>query len=77
MDSGVIRGLYRDITDCAHLTPGWIQGFAEFFTEAGILLFGGLLLLAWWRAPGGDSRATAVALLAPWRPWPDISSARP
>lgn len=59
------RGLYRDITDFAHSTPVWFQKLAEIWTELGLLLFGALFLVAWWRARGGSSQAIAVAVLAP------------
>ncbi|MEU5973136.1 phosphatase PAP2 family protein [Streptomyces sp. NPDC047315] len=65
MDSSLTRGLYRDITDFAHDTPSWVQHLAELWTEAGLLLFGVLFLVAWWRARVADARALAVAVLAP------------
>ncbi|MGW6455309.1 phosphatase PAP2 family protein [Streptomyces sp. NPDC055078] len=65
MDSSITRGLYRDIVDFAHSTPSWFQHLAELWTEAGLLLFGALFVVAWWRARGGSSRAIAVAVLAP------------
>ncbi|MET8689431.1 phosphatase PAP2 family protein [Streptomyces sp. NPDC004732] len=57
--------LYRDITDFAHDTPSWFQHLAEVWTELGLLLFGVLFIVAWWRARRGDPRALAVAVLAP------------
>jgi len=57
--------LYRDITGFAQGTPTWLHLIAEVWTEAGLLLFGVLFLAAWWRARRGDSRALAVAVLAP------------
>ncbi|MFE0424276.1 phosphatase PAP2 family protein [Streptomyces sp. NPDC058953] len=65
MDSSLTRGLYRDITDLAHDTPSWLQHLAELWTEAGLLLFGVLFVVAWWRARVADARALAVAVLAP------------
>ncbi|MGA4865910.1 phosphatase PAP2 family protein [Streptomyces lavendulocolor] len=59
------QDLYRDITDFAHDTPGWLQLVAELWTEAGLLLFGVLFLVGWWRARPADSRAVALAVLAP------------
>ncbi|MFI9824930.1 phosphatase PAP2 family protein [Streptomyces sp. NPDC052013] len=61
MDSG----LYRDITDYAHDTPTWVQHTAETGTEAGLLVFVALFVLAWWRARRADTRAFAIAALAP------------
>ncbi|MGW0534344.1 phosphatase PAP2 family protein [Streptomyces sp. NPDC003032] len=57
--------LYRDITDFAHDTPSWFQHLAEVWTELGLLLFGVLFVVAWWRARRGDPRALAIAVLAP------------
>ncbi|MEU5164469.1 phosphatase PAP2 family protein [Streptomyces sp. NPDC020875] len=65
MDSSLTRGLYRDITDLAEDSPGWLQHLAELWTEAGLLLFGALFVVAWWRARVADARALAVAVLAP------------
>ncbi|MFJ8073973.1 phosphatase PAP2 family protein [Streptomyces sp. NPDC096176] len=65
MDSSMTRDLYRDIVDFAHTTPSWTQQFAELWTEAGLLLFGLLFLVAWWRARTGDSRTLGLAVLAP------------
>ncbi|MFC9299474.1 phosphatase PAP2 family protein [Streptomyces sp. NPDC057011] len=63
MDSS---GLYRDITDFAHSTPGWVRSVSEVWTEYGLLLFGLLFTAVWWRArtrPG--PRPVALAVLAP------------
>ncbi|MFG2498724.1 phosphatase PAP2 family protein [Streptomyces sp. NPDC048441] len=57
--------LYRDITDFAHDTPAWFQHLAEVWTELGLLLFGVLFIVAWWRARRGTARALAIAVLAP------------
>ncbi|MEU6057201.1 phosphatase PAP2 family protein [Streptomyces sp. NPDC047097] len=59
------QDLYRDITDFAHGTPGWVRLLAEVWTEAGLLLFGVLFLIGWWRRRGADSTMVAVAVLAP------------
>lgn len=57
--------LYRDITGFAHDTPTWVQHTAEVWTEAGILLFGAMFVVAWWRSRSGSPRAFAIAVLAP------------
>lgn len=57
--------LYLDITEFAHDTPTWFQHLAEVWTELGLLLFGVLFIVAWWRARRGDPRALAIAVLAP------------
>ncbi|WP_406465035.1 phosphatase PAP2 family protein [Streptomyces sp. NBC_00111] len=62
-DYGV--GLYRDITEWAAGTPGWMRELGELFTEGGILLFVALLLLGYRRARRRDDRSMALALLAP------------
>ncbi|NYI06757.1 phosphatase PAP2 family protein [Allostreptomyces psammosilenae] len=61
----VMAEWYLDVVDFADSTPSAVQGFMELFTEGVVLLFGVLMLLAWWRARGRDSRAMAGALLAP------------
>ncbi|MFD0690243.1 phosphatase PAP2 family protein [Actinomadura fibrosa] len=57
--------LYRDITAFAHGTPPWVHALAETGTDAGLLLFAVLFAAGWWRARGGDARAMALALAAP------------
>ncbi|MBT2443877.1 phosphatase PAP2 family protein [Streptomyces sp. ISL-36] len=57
--------LYLDVADFAHTTPHWFRWLAEVWTEAGLLLFGVLFLVGWWRARAGRSDAMALALLAP------------
>ncbi|MFC7818166.1 phosphatase PAP2 family protein [Streptomyces sp. NPDC057367] len=57
--------LYRDITGFAQDTPTWVQHTAEVWTEAGILLFGALFVVAWWRSRSDGTRAFAIAALAP------------
>ncbi|MFD3806264.1 phosphatase PAP2 family protein [Streptomyces sp. NPDC058611] len=58
--------LYRDITDFAHSTPGWVQSAFEVWTEYGLLLFGLLFISVWWRSRGRRSpRTVALAVLAP------------
>ncbi|MFH9576155.1 phosphatase PAP2 family protein [Streptomyces sp. NPDC017230] len=57
--------LYRDITGFADDTPTWVQHTVEVWTEAGILLFGALFVVAWWRSRHGSPHAFAIAVLAP------------
>ncbi|MER5732270.1 phosphatase PAP2 family protein [Streptomyces sp. NPDC002138] len=57
--------LYRDITGFAHSTPGWVQHLAEIWTKNGLLVFGLLFVLVWWRARTRGDRAVALAVLAP------------
>lgn len=57
--------LYRDITGFAHDSPTWVQHTAEVWTEAGLLAFGVLFVLAWWRSRRGSPHTFAIALLAP------------
>ncbi|MGA5418503.1 phosphatase PAP2 family protein [Streptomyces pseudogriseolus] len=61
----VDSGLYRDITDHAHGAPAWLRHTAEIGTEAGLLVFVALFALGWWRARHSDTRAFAIAVLAP------------
>ncbi|AQS68309.1 phosphatase PAP2 family protein [Streptomyces pactum] len=57
--------LYRDITGFAHDSPAWVQHTAEVWTEAGILVFGALFVVAWWRSRRDSHHAFAIAALAP------------
>ncbi|MFF5448820.1 phosphatase PAP2 family protein [Streptomyces sp. NPDC012888] len=57
--------LYRDITDFARTTPGWLQTTAEVWTELGLLLFGVLFVSVWWKGRTAAPRAAALAVLAP------------
>ncbi|MET9697190.1 phosphatase PAP2 family protein [Streptomyces sp. NPDC006529] len=57
--------LYRDVTDFAHTTPGWVRSLAEAWTTSGLLVFGALFLLVWWRARTRGDGAMALAVLAP------------
>ncbi|MFD7020687.1 phosphatase PAP2 family protein [Streptomyces sp. NPDC059161] len=57
--------LYRNITDFAHDMPSWVQHIVEVWTEYGLLLFGVLFVVAWWRARRRDTTSLALALLAP------------
>ncbi|GGT37665.1 phosphatase PAP2 family protein [Streptomyces purpureus] len=59
------QDLYLTITDFARSTPSWFQFLAELWTEAGLLLFGVLFVVGWFRSRSLDSRAMALALLAP------------
>ncbi|MFK8848256.1 hypothetical protein [Streptomyces sp. Ac-502] len=47
--------LYRDVTDFAHDTPGWVHSLAAGGTEGGILLLMALAVLGWWRSRKGRS----------------------
>ncbi|MFD5874998.1 hypothetical protein [Streptomyces sp. NPDC060322] len=65
-DYGV--GLYRDITEWAAGTPGWMRELGELFTEGGILLFVALLLLGYRRGDAGLLRVLCTSsVLAPRR----------
>ncbi|MFF8383736.1 phosphatase PAP2 family protein [Streptomyces kanasensis] len=59
------QDLYRSVTDFAQDTPHWVQVFFEIGTDAGLLVFGALFVVAWWRVRPADPRAVAVAALAP------------
>ncbi|WP_246018911.1 phosphatase PAP2 family protein [Saccharothrix australiensis] len=59
-------GLYDGVVEFAGATPRWFQGLFALYTELGLLVFGALFVVVWWRARGrNDPRATARALLAP------------
>ncbi|TLW91325.1 phosphatase PAP2 family protein [Saccharomonospora piscinae] len=55
--------LYRTVLDAAGAAPGWLQGFAVFFTEAGVVLLGLLMVAGWWQARRGSARAMGLSLL--------------
>ncbi len=57
--------LYRAVLDAANAAPSWVQHFAVFFTEAGVVALGLMMVFGWWRARGESGRAMAAALLAP------------
>lgn len=56
---------YRAVTDLAAASPGWVQALAGFATQALLVVFLGLFVLAWWRARRRASRTMALALLSP------------
>ncbi|WFB08118.1 phosphatase PAP2 family protein [Streptomyces sp. LX-29] len=57
--------LYRDITDLAHDSPGWIHTLAEIGTDGGLLMLAAAAALVWWRARHDTARQLALALLVP------------
>ncbi|MCC3769881.1 phosphatase PAP2 family protein [Streptomyces sp. UNOC14_S4] len=57
--------LYRDITEYARSTPGWVHKLAEVGTQAGLLLLMAVALVVWWTARRGSARGVALALLVP------------
>lgn len=57
--------LYRDITEHARSTPGWVHSLAEVGTEAGLLLLMAVAVGIWWRARRGGARGVALAALVP------------
>ncbi|RZQ60778.1 phosphatase PAP2 family protein [Amycolatopsis suaedae] len=57
--------LYLEVVEAAASAPGWLREGAALFTEASIVLLGGLLVLAWWLARGGPVRGMVLAWLAP------------
>ncbi|MBM7810298.1 phosphatase PAP2 family protein [Saccharothrix algeriensis] len=64
--AGSGSGLYDGITGFAGAAPGWLRGLFTLYTEVGLLIFGALFLVVWWRARrGGDPGAVAPTLLAP------------
>ncbi|MEU6997346.1 phosphatase PAP2 family protein [Nonomuraea sp. NPDC046570] len=57
--------MYRDIIEFAQGTPAWVHTFFEVGTDAGLLVFAALYVLAWWRARGGPVRDMAIVLVGP------------
>ncbi|EHR60542.1 phosphatase PAP2 family protein [Saccharomonospora cyanea] len=56
---------YRAVLDAANAAPGWLGDFAVFFTEAGVVVLGLLLVFGWWQARRGSAGAMAAAVFAP------------
>jgi len=65
LHSDLHDGLYRDVTDLAHDTPGWVHTLAEYGTEGGLLALLALLAAACWRVRHAEPRVLARALLGP------------
>ncbi|MFE7242512.1 phosphatase PAP2 family protein [Streptomyces sp. NPDC057582] len=65
MKSSTTEAVYRDITDFAHGASPWVQHLAEIWTELGLLVFGVLFVVGWWRARGEHAGALALSVLAP------------
>ncbi|GAA2755937.1 phosphatase PAP2 family protein [Actinopolymorpha rutila] len=62
---GVDAGWYREVTEFAATTPGWLADMAEVATDAGLAAFALLFVFAWWRSRRGDARGVALAVIAP------------
>ncbi|MET9020755.1 phosphatase PAP2 family protein [Actinopolymorpha sp. NPDC004070] len=62
---GLDAGWYREVTEFAASTPGWLARLAEAATDAGFAVFAVLFVFAWWRSRRGDARGVALAVLAP------------
>lgn len=56
---------YREVTDFAASTPGWVHPVAGAATQAILLVFLAAFVPAWWRARRGSDRTMALALLVP------------
>ncbi|GAA2413454.1 phosphatase PAP2 family protein [Streptomyces glaucosporus] len=62
---GLSDDLYREVTDFAHDTPGWVHALAEYGTEGGLLVLLAVLAAACWRVRRAEPRTLARALLGP------------
>src|SRR5699024_1838355 len=62
--AGIDGSLYLDITDFARDTS-WLNGTMQAVTNIGLAVFALLMVVAFWRARGRGSTATARALAAP------------
>jgi undecaprenyl-diphosphatase len=62
VESPVDRSLYERINDFADHTA-WAHGFAKAFAKYGIVVFGILLLAAWWQARCSTDAPAAVAMV--------------
>lgn len=56
---------YRDVTDFASSTPGWVHSVAGVATQAILFVFLVAFAAAWWHARRASSRTMALALLVP------------
>ncbi|MEV7552710.1 phosphatase PAP2 family protein [Amycolatopsis sp. NPDC089917] len=56
--------MYDDIVELAGDSPSWLQASGVLFTDAGLLIFAGLMAWVLWRARTSPTRI-AVALLVP------------
>lgn len=61
----VSSDLYREVTDFAAGTPGWVQSVAAVATQGILLVFAAAFVAAWWRARRSTARTMALALLVP------------
>ncbi|GAA4536384.1 phosphatase PAP2 family protein [Amycolatopsis samaneae] len=65
-DAGSGSGLYDEVVEFAAGTPTWFQSLGALYTKVGLLIFGVLLVVSWWRARAkNDARGIALSLLAP------------
>lgn len=62
--AGVDGPLYLDVAGFARNTP-WLNTAMQAVTDIGLAAFAVLMVLAWWRARGRGSAATARALAVP------------
>jgi membrane-associated phospholipid phosphatase len=62
--SGIDGSLFGAITAFARETK-WLNALMEWWTNAGLGVFGVLMLAGWWQARRRDAHAMALALVAP------------
>ncbi|MYT74954.1 MULTISPECIES: phosphatase PAP2 family protein [unclassified Streptomyces] len=63
--SGIDGTALTDVVDTAHRAPAWLDGLVSAYSSYGLILFGGLMLLGWWRARRQDAPHALRALAAP------------
>ncbi|MEU1460066.1 phosphatase PAP2 family protein [Streptomyces sp. NPDC005727] len=56
---------YRDVTDLARHSPGWLDTAVTVWSDYGLAVFALLMLLAWWRARRSGAAAAVTALAVP------------
>lgn len=56
---------YRDVTEFAAHTPGWLRGGIATGTDVVLLVPAFLSVLTWWKSRRGTSRGVVLALLVP------------
>ncbi|MFF2198930.1 phosphatase PAP2 family protein [Streptomyces sp. NPDC058145] len=56
---------YRDVTDLAQHSPGWLDSAVTVWSAYGLAVFAVLMVLGWWRARRTGAAAAVTALAVP------------
>ncbi|MFD8568822.1 phosphatase PAP2 family protein [Streptomyces sp. NPDC059639] len=63
--ASVDGSVYTDVVGLAGRAPGWLDTAATLWSTYGLLLFGALMALGWWRARRAGAEVALTALAAP------------